>query len=200
VSRVPGTAFSLVRCQLCGGESKSNPDPTLAKGIVLAYCPDCRRRGPHRDLGPAQVIAPTRAPETLRSCEIAGCASPAESGHPLCTDHRIDDESGMAVVELLDEEDRIQAAYREWRATPDGLAAVTAIRRRALELRRRGWRHYGIQALAEVVRFDRALSVGPDADGYRVNNSHLSRLARDLMDEEPELASFFELRVLRRDR
>ena len=97
-----------------------------------------------------------------------------------------------------DEEDvdRVQAAYAEWMTTPDGRAVAIAVRDRALALRRRGWSSYGIQAIAEVVRFDRSIEVGPDAAGYRVNNSHLSRLARDLMAHYPELAGFFETRSL----
>jgi hypothetical protein len=92
---------------------------------------------------------------------------------------------------------RLHQAYLRWRETDDGKLVVGAIRLRALELRRRGWRRYGIQALAEVARFDRALAVGPDADGYKINNSHLSRLSRDLMREDPELDDFFETRELR---
>lgn len=95
------------------------------------------------------------------------------------------------------EADHVQAAYAEWMKTEDGRAVAKAIRDRALELRRRGWPSYGIQAIAEVVRFDHALRVGPDVAGYRVNNSHLSRLSRDLMAHYPELDGFFEVRELR---
>lgn len=94
-------------------------------------------------------------------------------------------------------EDHVQAAYLEWVKTADGRTVAKEIRDRALELRRRGWSSYGIQAIAEVVRFDHAIRVGPDAAGYRVNNSHLSRLSRDLMAHYPELAGFFEVRELR---
>lgn len=94
---------------------------------------------------------------------------------------------------------RLHQAYLRWRETDDGKVVVDAIRTRALGLASKGWRHYGIQALAEVARYDRALDVGPDAEGYRVNNSHLSRLARDLMREDPDgpLRDFFEVRELR---
>lgn len=116
------------------------------------------------------------------------------------TAEEIDDASGLGDVVLEVEadkrDDRVERAYREWVATEDGRIVAKAIRDRALELRRRGWTRYGIQALAEVARFDRALLVGPDAAGYRVNNSHLSRLSRDLMEHYPELAEFFETRAL----
>jgi hypothetical protein len=174
----------LTRCRTCSTTSKGYPVPTLSPSIVLAYCVNCRKRGPAQDLGPTEVVEPTRTPDPER----ATGNGPEE-----------DTEEWVADVEGIpqEDEDHVQAAYREWRGTPDGLAVIAAIRRRAIELRRRGWRRYGIQALAEVVRFDHALTVGPDAAGYKVNNSHLSRLARDLMDEEPELSSFFEVRELR---
>lgn len=101
------------------------------------------------------------------------------------------------VIADVEEADHVQAAYAEWMKTEDGRAVAKAIRDRALELRRRGWPSYGIQAIAEVVRFDHALRVGPDVAGYRVNNSHLSRLSRDLMAHYPELDGFFEVRELR---
>lgn len=216
MSRVDGTTFRLTRCRTCGTESKGMPEPTLSPGLVLAYCVGCKARRASDDIGDVVVEGTpgrtfvvdvggmadgeTRTATPGAYCEIPGCPDPAEPGGVgLCTPHRIDDESGMGAV-AEDVEDRVQRAYREWRKTSDGAAVVAAIRRRAIELRRRGWSRYGIQALAEVVRFDRALSVGPDAEGYRVNNSHLSRLARDLMAEDPDLASFFEVRALSSER
>lgn len=91
----------------------------------------------------------------------------------------------------------LDAAFREWLATADGSAVLASVHRRALDLRREGWRRFGIGALWELARYDRALQVGPDAEGWRLNNSHRSRAARLLMDQEPELAGFFEVRELR---
>lgn len=91
----------------------------------------------------------------------------------------------------------LDAAFREWLATEDGRAILADVRARALSLRRSGWRHFGIGALWEAVRYDRALQVGPDAEGWRCNNSWRSRVARLLMSEEPELVGFFETRELR---
>lgn len=89
------------------------------------------------------------------------------------------------------------AAFREWLATDDGRAILEDVRRRALDLRRRGFAHFGIGALWEAARFDRALVLGPDAEGFRLNNNHRSRAARLLMEQQPELAGFFEVRELR---
>jgi hypothetical protein len=180
------TTYRATRCKTCRTVSKGYAEATLSPSVVLAYCLECRKKTPAEDLGAVEVeTRPTKivAEAGLSANEAADAfAAVASSGLP-----GPDEET----------EDRIQAAYREWRGTPDGLAVVAAIRRRALELRRRGWRRYGIQALAEVVRFDQAVAAGPDQEGYKVNNSHLSRLARDLMVEDDELRGFFEIRELR---
>jgi hypothetical protein len=64
-----------------------------------------------------------------------------------------------------------------------------------LQLKRKGWNHYGIKAIVEVVRFHRALeTTDPD---FKLNNNYSSRYARILMDEEPELAGFFQTRELK---
>ena len=91
----------------------------------------------------------------------------------------------------------LQQRYRMWRATPDGILIVDAVTEAALRLRRRGFRHYGIAALFEAARYTYALKVGPDAEGFKINNNWRSRLARDLMVEYDELNGFFELRDLR---
>jgi hypothetical protein len=91
----------------------------------------------------------------------------------------------------------LQQRYEEWRATPDGQDVYDAVRRAALRLRGRGFQHYGIGALWEAARYDHALKVGPDVDGWKLNDHYRSRMARELMMREPELAGFFELRELR---
>lgn len=91
----------------------------------------------------------------------------------------------------------LQERYKEWRATSDGETVVAAVTEAALRLHRRGFKHYGIAALFEAARYTYALRVGPDAEGFKLNNNWRSRLARDLMVEHPELDGFFELRELR---
>lgn len=87
--------------------------------------------------------------------------------------------------------------YALWRDSEQGRAVVAAVTEAARNLRRRGFRRYGIAALFEAARYTYALKVGPDAEGYALNNSFRSRLARDLMREHPELDGMFELRELR---
>lgn len=71
----------------------------------------------------------------------------------------------------------------------------SALREMALTLKDQGIRHYGIAALFEVLRFSRAMQTGGDA--YKLNNDYRALYARRLMEEEPELAGFFELRQRR---
>jgi len=84
-----------------------------------------------------------------------------------------------------------------WIRSADGVVALGELRRRALDLRRAGWRHFSVDALWHSMRFDAAVKVGPDADGRKLNDRYTSRLARLLMEREPELQGFFETRKLR---
>jgi len=93
----------------------------------------------------------------------------------------------------FDDESRLEAKFQEFHA--ENPQVYTALRDRALQLRRKGWNHYGIKAIVEVVRFHRALeTTDPD---FKLNNNYSSRYARILMDEEPELAGFFQTRELK---
>jgi hypothetical protein len=67
-----------------------------------------------------------------------------------------------------------------------------ALRDMALEMRRRGHRQYGIKALFEVLRFNHAMRT--EGDIFKLNNNYTALYARLLMDNEPELDGFFELR------
>lgn len=66
------------------------------------------------------------------------------------------------------------------------------LRDMALEMRRRGHRQYGIKALFEVLRFNYAMRT--EGDTFKLNNNYTALYARLLMDNEPELDGFFELR------
>lgn len=68
--------------------------------------------------------------------------------------------------------------------------------RLARELQDRGHRHCSIGMLYEVVRWQEYRRT-IDAGGFRLNNNYRSRYARLIMDREPDLAGFFEIRELR---
>ncbi len=70
------------------------------------------------------------------------------------------------------------------------------LRELALQMRRRGLEQYSIKSLFEVLRWHHALETN-DPSGFKLNNNYTSFYARLLMQREPELKDFFELRTLR---
>jgi hypothetical protein len=71
------------------------------------------------------------------------------------------------------------------------------LRTLALQMRRRGVEQYGIGGLFEVLRWHRRMQTVDQASEFKLNNNYRSFYARLLMDNEPELDGFFELRTLR---
>lgn len=70
-----------------------------------------------------------------------------------------------------------------------------ALRLVALHAARRG-RRVGIKAIYERVRWEYQVQTARQEDAYKLNNNYTSRYARLLMENEPELAGFFEIRKL----
>ena len=80
--------------------------------------------------------------------------------------------------------------YREWAATHQdviGLFLLFARERMALG------RKFGMKALWERVRWEHPVSI-TRTDAYRLNNSHVSYVARDLLAIEPRLKDFIQTR------
>jgi len=71
---------------------------------------------------------------------------------------------------------------------------VARFLRFAREAQASGRRRFGIGMIAERVRW--YTYVESKEDGYRVNNSYRSRLARLLVERDPSLAGMFEFRKL----
>ena len=84
----------------------------------------------------------------------------------------------------------IEAVFREFHAANPHV--YEGLRDGALDLRRAGWKHFGIARLYEGLRYQRA--VVTTADDFKLNNNFRALYARMLMEQEPELAGFFELR------
>ena len=64
------------------------------------------------------------------------------------------------------------------------------------EVRSRGFSHYGIGALWERMRWHFQIE-RVEGEEFKLNNNFRSRYVRKIIKEHPELADFFELRVLR---
>jgi hypothetical protein len=88
-------------------------------------------------------------------------------------------------------ESKHEQKFREFHAAnPEVYQQLRAL---ALQLHRRGRPRYGIGALVEVLRWNRAIQT-TDED-YKINHNYKAFYARLLMKQEPELAGFFETRV-----
>ncbi len=72
------------------------------------------------------------------------------------------------------------------------------LKRLAFRLKVRGVQRWGIKALYEVLRFEEALATSASAGTYRLNNNFTALYARKLMEAEPDLEGFFELRERKR--
>lgn len=72
-------------------------------------------------------------------------------------------------------------------------AVFAELRRLALELKERGRAHYGIKSLIEVLRWHRAITTTEEE--YKINNNWAPFYSRLLMEKEPALEGFFEVRV-----
>ena len=69
------------------------------------------------------------------------------------------------------------------------------LRANALALKRRGRERYSMKTLLEVLRWHH--DVETDSTDFKLNNNFTAYYARLLMQEEPELDGFFELREIR---
>lgn len=65
----------------------------------------------------------------------------------------------------------------------------------AMELWRRGTKHYGMKALYEVLRYEYTLRTS--GDSFKLNNNYTALYARKIMLENPELDGFFSTRKRR---
>jgi hypothetical protein len=65
--------------------------------------------------------------------------------------------------------------------------------RMCFELKDRGFWHYGIAALVEVLRYEYALTNDPSSE-FKFNNNYKAFMAREIMQNNILLDGFFETR------
>lgn len=70
---------------------------------------------------------------------------------------------------------------------------VTLVRL-ARTAKQHGQERYGIAALFEVMRWERLMQTRHNAGDFKLNNNHRALYARLIMNSNPDLAGFFELR------
>lgn len=85
---------------------------------------------------------------------------------------------------------RNEAAYREWAIkNPD----IVALFLRFARERMGSGRNFGMKALWERVRWDIPVEI-QRTDAWRLNNSHVAYVARDLLAIEPRLKDYIKTR------
>jgi hypothetical protein len=85
---------------------------------------------------------------------------------------------------------RNEERYREWaEKNPDVVALFLRFARERMAQGRR----FGMKALWERVRWEEPFSM-ERTDGWRLNNNHVSYVARDLLALEPRLVHFITTR------
>ena len=67
----------------------------------------------------------------------------------------------------------------------------------AVKLMAKGHTRWGAKGIWEVLRWELAVSTNAGVSSPKLNNNFTSRMARRLMQEEPEFEGFFELRRLK---
>lgn len=152
---------------------------------------------------------PSREAHVSVATLCAACHGPIPEGRrrgserkhcsPACRRRAWDDANRprrAARQAVLPGESRVERRFREWIETPAGRYVEAEVTRLALERRRAGRRRGEINLLCAIVR-DQSFGLAKDGEGYAVNNSFRSLLARRLMEAHPELAGWFETRELR---
>lgn len=71
----------------------------------------------------------------------------------------------------------------------------------ARDLRERGWETFGMKCLYERARWLLTMKtrIPEDMEPYKLNNNYTSRYARLIMQQEPDLKGFFNLRKLKEE-
>lgn len=89
-----------------------------------------------------------------------------------------------------------EANYRAWAIkNPDVIAMFLRFSRERMAL----GRSFGMKALWERVRWEEPIGI-ERTDGWRLNNNHVSYVARDLLAIEPRLADYITTRRVEGDR
>lgn len=94
-----------------------------------------------------------------------------------------------ATMEHKTIEQRFQAFHEN---NPDVYRELVSITRQA----KMAGLKIGMKAVGEQFRWRRAVDTH-DQSVYKLNNDYLSRYARSIMQQEPDLAGFFETRELK---
>ena len=97
---------------------------------------------------------------------------------------------------IVQPDERGETIEERFRAFHDANPHVyRLLRALALDYKRAGHRHCGMKMLYEVLRYRSGIYT--QGEPYKLNNNYTALYARLLMEREPELAGFFEIRERR---
>lgn len=105
----------------------------------------------------------------------------------------LSDEAVRAILE--DANPTLQERFEAWLINNPGIYPL--MKRLAFQMKAEGHTRGSINMIFEVARFYALTGQVKDVEEWKVNNSYRSRMARRLMEREPELAEFFETRELK---
>lgn len=150
------------------------------------------------------VRVPSDAPQSVRTLQRACLACGQDYAtnprhaeeHRYCSARCRAQHYRASKQRALPGESRVERDFASWIASSAGRYVEAQVIRLALERRRAGRTRGEINLLCAIVR-DQSFGLGKDAEGFAVNNSYRSLLARRLMAAHDELAGWFETRDLR---
>jgi len=90
--------------------------------------------------------------------------------------------------------------FETWRHTDAGREVANLVIRYALDMRRRGFKHFGMDAIINRIRWQQKLQHGPDYDGYKINSRWKKRLSLWAMTRSKDLEGFFRIRNKQEER
>lgn len=143
------------------------------------------------------VVEPC-TPDSGRICAMCGERfEPYRTWDRFCCEkcrwawHKLARNEGQRL--LLRRRTPIEERFQEFHETNPHV--YEQLRNLALRLKRRGRTRYGMKGLFEVLRWQHAMET--DDPEFKLNNNYTAHYARLLMEREPELAGFFEIRKSR---
>ena len=109
-------------------------------------------------------------------------------------ERRVDAEIAEALLKQA--ENTLDKRFDDWVHTPHGGKVANKFIRLAIGLKRGEFKTFGAKAIVERVRWNMVMR-SRDEEGYKINNSYVSRLSRFAETRCPELKGFFRMRELR---
>lgn len=89
--------------------------------------------------------------------------------------------------------DQIQVDFEKFcESNPHIYPLIVKLARQA---KARGFKRYSMDVILAIIRWHHEVQTNSD-EPWKLNNNWTSRFSRKVMDENPDLAGFFELRVL----